>query len=146
MSLSNHYRLDPKKLADGIEVKRDANEDGSIPTFYLRFTGSLNKEYSKALEVATRPHMTAINAKRMNRDLADQLFLDVFVKTILVGWENVLMSDVSGNSEDQGFAPFTIPNATMLFKNLPLLYDELQEESKNADNYKKEEIEVAAKN
>lgn len=148
MSLRSQYKLDPKKVEQGITVTRDPNPDGSIPTFYLHFMGRLNKEYSKALEIATRPHQAAIQAKRMNNDLAEQIFMDVFVKTVLFGWDNVLLSDVNDNPEDTGFAPFNKENAIRLF-NVPgmsILYDELQEEAKNVANFRQEGLEEAAKN
>lgn len=146
MSLRSQYKLDAEKVDNGIEIQREPNADGSIPTFRLAFMGRMNKAYAKAMDAATKPHRAAINAGKMSSELAEQIFLDVFIRTVLKGWDNVLASDVFDTEEAAGFAPYCKENALKLFESMPILYDELQEEAKNVANYRQELMEESAKN
>jgi hypothetical protein len=113
------------------------NKDGSIPTFKLASMGKANRAYTKALDKATKPYRSNING--MGNDLAESIFMKVFVATVLKDWQNVQQKDGSA-------IPFSEPNAIELFKKLPRLYDDLQEKAKSVELFKAEEQEADAKN
>ena len=75
----------------------------------------------------------------MNNDLAERLFMGVFVDTVLLGWNNV--QDRDGNN-----IAFNRENALKLFEDLPELYDDLQEKAKKASLFREESLEGEAGN
>ncbi len=146
MSLSNQFATDKKAEVDGVWVEYGANEDGTIPRFKISRMSKANKKYTKALEKATRPHRRAIELETMNNDLAERLFMQVFVDTVLLDWENINKADVTGNKEDEGHADFNRDSAMSLFENLNELYDDLQEKAKKASLFREESLEGEAGN
>ena len=141
MSLYKQFATNTEKEIEGIEVQMTEaeNDDGSIPTFVVSRMGKSNKRYSKALEAATRPYRRQIELGTMNNDKAEEIFLGVFVDTVLKGWKNV--RDESGAD-----VPFTKQTATKLFKDLPEVYERLQEEAKLSANFREASLEEEAKN
>lgn len=141
MSLYKQFATNTEKEIEGIEVQMTEaeNDDGSVPTFVVSRMGKSNKRYSKALEAATRPYRRQIELGTMNNDKAEEIFLGVFVDTVLKGWKNV--RDESGAD-----MPFTKQTATKLFKDLPEVYERLQEEAKLSANFREVSLEEEAKN
>ncbi len=146
MSLTASYKTNQTKEVNGITVCKGRNADGSKIEFILARMSKANKRYMAALEKVNAEHKTAIDRGRMKGDEAEEIFMAVFVKTVLLGWNNVLLSDVTGNKEDKGFAPFSAENATKLFKNLPDLYEDLQTDAQKATLFQDAEMEEKAKN
>lgn len=146
MSLSREYKTDSEKEVSGVPVEVGQNDDGSIPTFILARASKTNKAYQAALTKAAAPFQRQIQLKIDVSVQLEKAFMDVFCDTVLRGWSNVLMSDVTGNESDKGFADFSKQNATLLFKRLPDLYDYLQEQSNSASLFLDATREESAKN
>lgn len=146
MSLSREYKTDSEKEVAGVPVEVGQNDDGSIPTFVLARASKTNKAYQAALTKAAAPFQRQIQLKIDVSVQLEKAFMDVFCDTVLRGWSNVLMSDVTGNESDKGFADFSKQNATLLFKRLPDLYDYLQEQSNSASLFLDATREESAKN
>ena len=64
---------------------------------------------------------------------------EVFVKSILLGWENI--TDAEGKKMD-----FTERNAMKLFNDLPDIYEDLFEQSSKASLFREASMEEDAKN
>jgi hypothetical protein len=141
MSLYKQFATNSEKEIEGVEIEmvEAENDDKTIPTFIISRMGKSNKRYSKALEAATRPYRRQIELGTMNNDKAEEIFLGVFVDTVLKGWKNV--RDESGAD-----MPFTKQTATKLFKDLPEVYERLQEEAKLSANFREASLEEEAKN
>lgn len=139
MSLFKQFGTDAAAETAGVKVEFGPNEDKTVPTFHLSRMGKSNKRYSKALELATRPYRRQIELGTMSNDVADKLFLEVFVSTILLGWDNV--QDREGKA-----MAFTKENAVELMGQLPELYDDLQEKAKSAALFRETALEDEAKN
>ncbi|URA06917.1 tail chaperonin [Xanthomonas phage Pfeifenkraut] len=146
MSLSREYKTDSEKEVSGVPVEVGQNDDGSIPTFILARASKTNKAYQAALTKAAAPFQRQIQLKIDVSVQLEKAFMDVFCDTVLRGWSNVLMSDVTGNESDKGFADFSKQNATLLFKRLPDLYDYLQEQANSASLFLDATREESAKN
>lgn len=146
MSLVKQFATDVQKECDGVAIQYGANEDGSIPAFHISRASRSNTRYQKKLEFATRPYRRQIELGTLDDSVAERVFMEVFVDSVLKGWENIKLSDVTGDVTDEGFAPFTRDNAVNLFTRLPELYDDLQAQSKSAALFKEEQMEVATKN
>lgn len=139
MSLYKQFETNATLEAAGIEVEFGENDDLTIPTFRISRIAKSNKRYSKALEAATRPYRRQIELGTVSENVADKLFRDVFVSTILMGWENV-------QGRDGKPLEFTKENASMLLKDLPELFEDLQEKAKSASLFRETALEDEAKN
>lgn len=146
MSLSKQFKTDTTKEVDGVAIEFGANADGTVPTFWISRMSKANVAYTKALDKATRPYRRAMDLGTLDNDVAERIFAEVFATTVLRGWDNVQLSDVTGEESDTGFAPFNKENVLALFKRLPELYDDLQAQAKSAALFKTESIEAETKN
>lgn len=146
MSLSSQFKTDKKAEIDGIKVEYAANEDGSIPTFYIRRMSRSNLKYTKSLEARTRPFRRLIENDQLDPKLAEKINIDIFLDSVLVHFENVPASDVTGKKDETGFASYTKENARLLFENLPDLYDDLQTKAQKASMFKEGVLEDEAEN
>lgn len=146
MSLRKTFGTDKSKETEGVKVEYAPNKDGSVPTFIIARMGGANKRYAKALDVAVRPYRAMLQANRLDAEIADSVFKDVFINTCLLGWENVLAADMTGNEADEGFAQFTPAGAKQLFTNLPDLYQDLQAKAQAGSTFNEELAEESAKN
>jgi len=146
MSLSKQFATDTAKEVEGVVIQFGQNDDGSVPGFHISRMSKANTRYTRALEAATRPYRRQIEMGTLANDVAERVFMGVFVDTVLKGWENVELADVTGNENDTGFAPFNRANALSLFGRLPELYDDLQNQAKSAAMFKEEAQEAEAKN
>ena len=124
------------KIAEenGIECKFKANEDGTIPTFFIARACRSNVRWTKAYETYTRPFKTEIDDKTISEDEAHKINVKIFCNSILTGWKNI--QDESGKNIE-----FSFDNAVALFIALPDLYEKLDENSKEMSNF----LEVAMK-
>jgi hypothetical protein len=140
--LFKKYSTDKVKETEGAQVKLSdlQNEDGTYPIFYLARMGKSNKNYIKEINYLLDKHRTVDGEILVNDEdkSADEL-LDVFVKTILVNWENV--KDLEDNN-----IPFSKEKAKELLKEMPDLYDRLNKEAARIENFSKELIESKIKN
>lgn len=139
MSLYSQFATDKAAEVDGVWVEYGANEDGSVPAFKISRMSKANKKYTKALEKATRPHRRAIELETMNNDLAERLFMEVFVDTVLLDWKNI-------RTRDGEELALNKDAAMKLFVELPELYDDLQEKAKKASLFREETLEEEAGN
>lgn len=149
MSLTKHYKLDTKKETEGVEIKLSPNDDKTIPTFIVaRAGGRTNKRYQKALERNSRPVAAQLRTKTLGNEAADGLLMSSFIEGALIGWQNILLSDVTGEigQDPNSKAEFTPENATMLFARLPELYSDLQLQANDVALFREDDLEQASKN
>lgn len=148
MSLTSAYKTDAELETNGIPVEMPGvvNDDGSVPTFIVGRASKTNKAYQVALTKAAQPFQRAIQLKQDVSAQLEKAFLGVFIDTLLRGWSNVLLSDVTGNKGDLGFAEFSKQNATMLLTRLPEVYEYLTEQANNTALYLEATREESAKN
>lgn len=139
--LFKQYKTNSAKESEGVEIEfpEAQNEDGTIPVFVISRMGKGNKTYSKALEAATRPYRRQVELGTLKNEVAEGLFLGVFVDTILRGWKNV-------QAEDGIELPYTKDNAIKLLTDLPDVYERLQEEAKLAANFRDFSLEAESGN
>lgn len=139
MSLFDQFETDDSKEVEGVEVQYAPNKDGSIPTFLLSRMGKKNKKYQKYLDKMTKPVSRQLSLGTLSEEESDRIFVDVFVTTVLKGWNNVLGRDGKPMA-------FNKENGIMLMKALPDLYDDLTEKAKSAALFRDDTNEDDAKN
>lgn len=139
MSLFDQFETNAEKEAEGVEVVYAPNKDGTIPTFTLSRMGKSNKRYSKMLDKASKPYARQLQLGTLDEATAENLFMGVFVKTVLKGWKNV-------RGRDGKDLPFSVENALMVLKALPDLYEDLQDKARSAALFREETNEDDAGN
>jgi hypothetical protein len=139
MSLYQQFGVNPVKVEQGVEIKFGKNDDGTIPTFIVARAARSNKTYKKGLEVAMRPYRRQIELETLADSTADEVLMDVFLDTILKGWQHV---------QDENGVPlaFNKENAKKLFTDLPDLYEQLLNDSQRVALFREDAIEADAKN
>lgn len=138
-SLYKTYKTDAEKEIKGVEITFEPNEDGTVPTFIISRIAESNKEYTKALDAATKPYRRQMQLGTLPKAKDKAIFLDVFVSTIVLGWSNV-------QGEDGQNIPFNKANAIKLFTDLPDLLTELQVQASDAALFRVTALEDEAKN
>lgn len=137
MSIHDEFATDQKKEIEGAKISLSPNKDGTIPAFFVAATVRTNSKYQKALEAATKPYRGNISA--MGNEGAEKLYRKVFIDTILKGWEHV--QDEKGNE-----ISFSKESAEALFIKYPRLYDKLQSEAGDIENFKEAQQEIESGN
>lgn len=147
MGLRKTFKTDLSAEIDGVEVEVSVNDHNGLPiTIRIARMSASNKRYTKELNRVTKPHQSAIQNDAMDNDLARKMLQQVFVDTILLGWNNLPASELSGDEGDTEELPFTRDNALALFAELPDLYDDWEARANKAAAFREKEREAAAKN
>jgi hypothetical protein len=137
MGLRNNYKTDAAAEVEGVWIDVDINEHNRKPIkVKLSRMGQSNKAYTKALEERTRPHTAAIQAETLDNELGRSIMRDVFVDTILLSWENLPKSELTGVDTDTDDLPFNRENAIALFDELPDFYDVCETHAKKTANFR----------
>lgn len=138
MSLFKQFETNAAKVIEGVPMTFEANEDGSIPTFYISRMAKQNKRYQKVAEEKFRPHQRAINNGTLSNAKSDELMLDIFVNGVIVNWENIQDAEGKEIKTKEGIAD--------LFRLLPDLYAELEQAAKEIGLFRSEELELNSGN
>jgi hypothetical protein len=147
MGLRKNFKTDQTRENEGVEIPVDTNEHNGQPILIrVSRMGKSNKRYAKALEEATRPHLTAIANETLDNELGNRLLREVFVDTILLGWSNLPKSELSDDEKDTDDLPFNRENALKLFEEMPDLYDDWEARAKKAANFREVARKANAKN
>lgn len=135
MSLTSHFKMNETATTKGVPVQLPANSDGSIPTIYVARMHGSNTRYQKAVTAAMKPYTFEIQHDKLSNEVAEKLMRDVFSRTVVTGWANILKSDVSGDPKAEGFEPFSPAAAVKLFEALPELYELLVKKAQDASAF-----------
>jgi hypothetical protein len=146
MSLTKQFATDENIEISGIEVKYGKNADGSVPTFVICRQGGSNKKYFKVLDRVTKPVRRQMDLGTLDDEESKDLMMDVFYESVMKPWSNILLSDVTGDENDVGYAPYNRENVKMLFKRLPEIYNDLTQKSQTVALFRIEAQEAEVKN
>lgn len=114
--------------------------------------GGSNKAFARLLEAKLRPYQRAIKTETIDPELAEKIMLDVYARTVVVGWETKVEKD--GKEEwqpllqnAQGDLVKPSPEAIAeLFKALPDLFADIQEQTNKAAIFREAVLETNAGN
>lgn len=129
-----HFKTDSDKEQVGIVV--DFGEAGK---FTIARAGGSNTAYEKALAKATKPYRRIIQAETIDPAMTEKLVAQVFVDTVLKGWEGV-------TDQDGKVFPFNRVNALKLFTDLPDLFLDIRKAALDASLFKSVVLEEDSKN
>lgn len=147
MSLRKTFKTDKTAEVEGIWIDVAVNDHNGNPIrIKLSRMSSSNKRYTKQLNAVTKPHQAAIQNDAMDNDLARKMLQEVFADTILLGWENLPKSELTGDDKDTEELEFNRDNAIALFTEMPDLYDDWEARANKAAAFREIEREEVAKN
>ncbi len=135
MSLSSHFKTDPLLERKGVGIDLPENDDGTTPQIILARAGRNNPDYQKVAERIMRPHRRAQQVNALAQAKSDELTMEIFCEAGILSWSNIPLSEVTGNPDDKGYAPYTKENAIKLMTELPDLYASLIELSTSRDTF-----------
>ncbi|WNO48660.1 hypothetical protein [Achromobacter phage nyashin_LB6] len=135
MSLTSHFKMNETAVTKGVPVTLPANADGSIPTIYVARMHTSNTRYQKAVAAAMKPYTFELQHNKMSDEVAERLMREVFSRTVVTGWANILKSDVTGDPKAAGFETYSPEAAIKLFEALPELYEMLVKKAQDASAF-----------
>lgn len=139
MSLYSMFQNDANLERDGIVLEYGVNAAKLPISFRIARAGGSNEAYTKRMTHRMKPLRRQIQTETLDPETAKKVVMEVFVETVLLGWENV--DDADGNP-----LPFTRDNALKLFNDLPDLYLDITEQAQKAALFRKEIQEADAGN
>lgn len=125
-SMYDLFATDESKEIEGIWL-----DYGPAGRIRIARAGQSNKLFQKTSERVLRPHSKAIEKKTIDPDLFDDLLKQIYVRSIILGWENV--RDREGNE-----LSFSADNVMGLLNDLPDLWVEIREQAMTASNFLEE--------
>lgn len=139
MSLYSQFQTDKNVEKEGVVLEYGKTKDGRIISIRIARAGGANTRYSKLLEAATKPYRRQLQNETMDNDVAESLTQKVYAQAVVLGWENV--EDADGNPME-----FNVDNCVKLFKDLPDLWADIQNQATRAALFRQDILEADAKN
>lgn len=132
--MSNLYKLfktDENLEKDGVWLQYGETEDGQPIRIRIARAGGGNTKFAKELEKRTRPYRKALQNGTLDDKTADRIYKEVYAETVVLEWQNI--TDQDGNLLD-----FSVENILKVFKDLPDLFRDIQEQSNNVAIFREE--------
>lgn len=139
MSLYSNFKTDTNLEVAGVDLNYGKNSKGKDMLIKVRRAGGANKAYQKAITNKMRPFQRQIQTGTMDNGVADQLILDVYAETVVIGWENI--EDENGNE-----LPFSVENVKKVFSDLPDLAADVRSQAQEIAIFRADVVEAIAKN
>lgn len=147
MSLRKTFKTDKNAEVEGVWLEVSMNDHNGKPIrIKLSRMSSTNKRYTKGLNAVTKPHQSAIQNDALDNDLARKMLQEVFADTVILDWENLPKSDLTGVETDTDELEFNRENVLALFAEMPDLYDDWESRAQKASAFRETERETTAKN
>jgi len=146
MSMYKQFKTDTDLEKQGIVL-----DYGTFRVRVARMGGS-NKKFVAQLEQRTKPLRRAIQADTVDRTKLIDVVREVFVDTVILDWETNVGTEKSPDwkqgveAEDGSLLEFNRENVLDALRNLPDLYDDLQEQAGKAALFRAAALEDEAKN
>lgn len=146
MSMYKQFKTDGDLEKQGVVI-----DYGSFRVRVARMGGS-NKKFVTLLEQRTKPLRRAIQAETVDRTKLIDVVRSVFVDAVILGWEVNTGTEESPKwesgieGENGELLPFNRDNVLDALRNLPDLYDDLQEQAGKAALFRAQALEDEAKN
>ena len=124
-----------------VEFVDAINDDGTIPTIYVRHNGSkYTTTYQSALEAAYKPFKRRVESNEPAAKTAwTEKVNDLFCDYMITSWENIL-------DENNQPIEFTQDNVRSVMRALPELLGRVVAASIDFDRFRESELKEAAKN
>lgn len=149
MSTSNPFDMfetDDKLEAEGITV------DYGQFWFKIARLDVPGTPFSAFMTEKMRPYTRAIQLGEMDNKIAEEILREGFARYVTLGWGSQLYGDgvMVGRPDPETKEParieFTPDNVVDLYKQLPRIFQDLLEQSKDFTNFRKAKVEIDAGN
>lgn len=140
MGFRDQYETDSKLEADGIVLRY-----GDGMEIVCARAGGANKHYQRTMEKLSEPYRRAIESKALPNEMAQDLLINVFARSVVRSWTGVTVHDVEANG-DHSPLPFSVENCVKFFKALPEVFADVRESVSNARLFRAHIEEIDAKN
>ena len=138
-NLYKTFKTNKNLETDGVTVNYGTNSNGEKIEFLIARAGGSNTKFARLLEAKMKPYRRQIQTDTMDPKVAKQLTLEVFAKTIILGF--------SGVEDENGVAlPYSYENVIKLMTDLPDLYADLQAMSQEISVFREAVIQEDVKN
>ncbi len=129
-----------KTLYDAFGTVKTYETDGvtldfGVAKFRVRRAGGSNRRFLSTLSAKLRPHRRALSAGTLADEVAEDLQMEVYFETVVIGWEGV--TDPAGNVLE-----YNLVNFKQVMKDLPDLWTTLREEADNLKNFQHDAAKV----
>lgn len=141
MSLKKVFKADPIKEKAGVWISVSQGEGSPDCEFLVAPTGPSNKKYTAALQASQKKYKHTF--KTMSSQRLNEIFVEVFVDTVLLDWKNV---EEYRDDQPKGLMAFNKENAKFLLTDLPEVLELLSREAGDFSNFVANQTEVDAKN
>ncbi len=139
MGMFDTFETDKKREVEGVYL------DYGDFRVLIAHAGQGNKKYVAYAEKAMRPVRQAMNAGSLSNERSMSVMIDIYVKTIILGWEVLKKGEdgkadtwVSGiESREGGILPFSEDNVSDALKMLPALFVDLQQQATSIANFRR---------
>lgn len=147
MSLRKTFKTDKIAESEGVWLEVAVNDHNGKPIrIKISRMSTSNKRYTKELNKVTKPHQSAIQNDAFDNDLARKMLQEVFADTVLLDWDNLPKSELTGDDNDKEPLEFNRDNALALFNEMPDLYDDWEGRANKSAAFREAEVETATKN
>lgn len=92
---------------------------GEMGKIIIHRAGGSNRKFANLLEKRMKPYTRQMQAGTMDEDLARSIMVEVYAKTVIIGWDGV-------KDRDGSELPFTEENVIRLMTDLPDLFRDIQ--------------------
>jgi hypothetical protein len=123
--LYNQFKTDGDLEKTGIILDYGPNSKGKPMQIRIARAGGTNIAFSKAFERHTKPYRRMFQTGVIDESLSQQVMREVYVDAVVLGWENI--EDEAGKE-----LIFSGENVKKVFTDLPDLFADIIEQSKNA--------------
>ena len=139
MSLYSQFQTDKNIEKDGVVLEYGKTKEGKVIAIRIARAGGANTRYTKMMEAATKPYRRQLQNETLDNDIADSITQKVYAQSVVLGWENV--QDQNGND-----MTFNLENCVKLFKDLPDLWSDIQNQATRAALFRQDILEADSKN
>lgn len=140
MSLFSAFKTNKNIEKVGVTLKYDEGTSITIAR-----AGGANDRYRKVLDVVMKPYQRQIQTDTLSRSVADALMAEVFAKSVVIGWEGVDFPESELGPAIEN-AVFTVDNCIRLFKELPDLFADIQQQANSSALFREVVNAESAKN
>lgn len=122
-----------KNLYEAFGTEKSYETDGvtldfGVARFKVRRAGGSNRKFLTTLSAKLRPHRRALSAGTMDDAVAEDLQMEVYFETVVLGWEGV--TNRAGEPLE-----YNLVNFKQVMRDLPDLWATLREEADNMKNF-----------
>jgi hypothetical protein len=134
MSLYKQFATSSKHETEGVWL-----DYGSGGRILIARAGGSNRSFQRALERTARKYRRQLQLGTLPEETAREVVIEVYADTIVLGWEGV--TDREGK-----ILEFSKANVIQIFRDLPELFADVQEQAQNLALFRESLREADVKN